>query len=152
MEHPHQVFWIYGLPGSGKTTVGMELARFIKGVHLDADEARSGLCSEFTFSEPDRKASCMRIAQAAALVCRWHPVVVSAVTPLETIRQAVREIVPHVRFAHLDASQELLDSRGAVLWPATTFIPPRPGGLSIDASLPVSRIVMMMAGVLPADN
>ena len=53
------IYWITGLPGSGKTTFACELSEKMKaagmiGIHLDGDEMRSCLNDKFGYSKSER--------------------------------------------------------------------------------------------------
>jgi len=45
---------IMGLPGSGKTTLAVELAKLLKAVHWNADSVRQNINTHLGFSEEDR--------------------------------------------------------------------------------------------------
>ncbi len=64
-----QVILIYGLPGSGKTTLAAELHRRTKGtsVWFNADKVRSTLSSDLDFSEVSRVEQARRMGCLASL-------------------------------------------------------------------------------------
>ena len=43
-----------GLPGAGKTTLSIELAKMLNAVHFNADEIRKEINKDLTFSIEDR--------------------------------------------------------------------------------------------------
>jgi adenylylsulfate kinase len=94
------VFWLFGLSGAGKSTMAGMLAEHLRrsqhrGVLLlDGDRLRRGLSAGLGFSEGDRTENLRRAAEVARLGIESGLVVVAAfITPLESQRQSVREIV-----------------------------------------------------------
>jgi dephospho-CoA kinase len=45
---------VMGLPGAGKTTLSIELAKMLNAVHFNADEIRKEINKDLTFSIEDR--------------------------------------------------------------------------------------------------
>lgn len=94
------VLWMYGLSGSGKSTIAnaLELKLHTEGryvVMLDGDNLRSGLNAGLGFSDEDRQENIRRTAELAKLLSRNGAIViVSLITPQETFRELVRSIVP----------------------------------------------------------
>jgi adenylylsulfate kinase len=93
------VLWLYGLSGSGKSTIANELERVLHGeglmtVILDGDNLRTGLNSNLGFSDEDRTENVRRVAETAKLlVGQGIIVLVSVITPLRRHRAAAREII-----------------------------------------------------------
>lgn len=93
------VFWLFGLSGAGKSTLGRELAAALRDrqhpvLSLDGDRLRRGLSSGLGFSAVDRCENLRRAAETARLGLESHLcVVASFITPLESHRQLVRDIV-----------------------------------------------------------
>ena len=93
------VFWMYGLSGSGKSTIAAaverklhEAGRFV--VILDGDNFRHGLNSDLGFSDDDRQENVRRVAEVAKMFASQGVVVlVSVITPKVALRQQAREIV-----------------------------------------------------------
>ena len=108
-----QVFWIFGLSGAGKSTVATALITELRNEHvpvlaLDGDALRTGLCRGLGFSDQDRTENLRRAAEVARLgadsgMC----VVASFITPLESHRQLIREIVGHGRISMVFADAPL---------------------------------------------
>ena len=94
-----RVFWLFGLSGSGKTTIAAAFERLLHeegffGVTLDGDNVRSGLNKDLGFSDEDRAENIRRIAETAKLFAANGIVaVVSFITPRERFRRLAREIV-----------------------------------------------------------
>lgn len=90
-----KVYWIMGLSGSGKSTVGLEIARiFPTGVWLDTDWVRKRLSPDLGWTEADRTENVRRLAAMAdILVSQSRPVVVCCTTPLRAHRQLVHDML-----------------------------------------------------------
>lgn len=93
------VLWLYGLSGSGKSTIANEVERVLHGdgrmtVILDGDNLRTGLNSNLGFSDEDRTENVRRVAETARLLAGHGIVVfVSVITPLRRHRAAAKEII-----------------------------------------------------------
>ena len=97
--HAGAVLWLTGLPGSGKSTLGRAIERFVfdhGGVAalIDGDTLRTGLNGDLGFSAADRSENVRRIAEVAALMAANGLVaVVAAVSPSAEDRARARAIV-----------------------------------------------------------
>lgn len=93
------VVWLYGLSGAGKSTLanalGVELhARRLLTMNLDGDILRHGINKDLGFSQADRAENLRRAAEVAHLALQVGSVVVcSFITPLNSMRSLVREII-----------------------------------------------------------
>jgi adenylylsulfate kinase len=93
------VFWLYGLSGSGKSTMAVEMEKRLheKGIHsvvLDGDNLRSGLNEDLSFSENDRRENIRRVSEVAKILSENGIIVfVSLITPLRAFRQSARTII-----------------------------------------------------------
>jgi adenylylsulfate kinase len=100
------VVWIEGLPGSGKTTVAIEVRSRLKALGwkteiLDGDEVRHMFSPELGFSRSDREFHARRVSYVARMLARnGVAVIVAMITPYETSRQAARSEVA-ARFAEV---------------------------------------------------
>ncbi|MDR3045120.1 MAG: adenylyl-sulfate kinase [Desulfovibrio sp.] len=97
--HSAKVFWLTGLPSSGKSTLAhlAEETLHLHGIHtyvFDGDNVRHGLCGDLGFSPVDRSENIRRIAEVVRLFLDAGVVCLCAfVSPLEANRQKVREVV-----------------------------------------------------------
>lgn len=83
------IIQIIGLPGSGKTTLAVELAERINAVHLNADYVRSTINSDLGFSPEDRAEHARRMGEMARMLSgQGLDVVVDFVCPTQTTRDA----------------------------------------------------------------
>ncbi|MFM8229780.1 MAG: adenylyl-sulfate kinase, partial [Chthoniobacterales bacterium] len=93
------VLWLYGLSGSGKSTIVNEVERVLHGdgrmtVILDGDNLRTGINSNLGFSDDDRTENVRRVAETAKLLAGQGIIVfVSVITPLRKHRAAAKEIL-----------------------------------------------------------
>jgi len=93
------VVWMYGLSGSGKSTIANGLERILnaKGILtqvLDGDNIRSGLNTDLGFTDGDRSENIRRIAEVAKLFLNLGVVtLVSFITPRRDFRAKAREII-----------------------------------------------------------
>jgi adenylylsulfate kinase len=93
------VLWLYGLSGSGKSTIANEVERVLHGdgrmtVILDGDNLRTGLNGNLGFSDEDRTENVRRVAETAKLLAGQGIIVfVSVITPLRRHRAAAQEII-----------------------------------------------------------
>jgi adenylylsulfate kinase len=110
---PH-VFWLTGLPASGKTTLARALvaqlqAQGLQAICLDGDELRKGLCSDLGFDAASRKENLRRAGEVARLLHGAGLSVVGAfVSPFSADRAQVRQLFapPHFSEVHLSTPVE----------------------------------------------
>jgi adenylylsulfate kinase len=97
--HHSAVVWLYGLSGSGKSTIANALEKrlFEMGNHtycLDGDNIRLGLNKDLGFSAIDRLENVRRVAEVAKLMAdAGLIVIVSLITPYEEQRKMIRMIL-----------------------------------------------------------
>jgi len=93
------VLWMYGLSGSGKSTIAAALERKLqdKGryvVILDGDNFRHGLNSDLGFSDDDRCENVRRVAEVAKMFAAQGVItIVSVITPKRSLREQARKII-----------------------------------------------------------
>jgi adenylylsulfate kinase len=94
-----KVIWLYGLSGSGKSTVAINLERrlYSEGftTHLlDGDNVRTGLNRGLGFSEADREENIRRVAEVAKLFVQAGVIVLgSFITPTRRLRALARSVI-----------------------------------------------------------
>jgi adenylylsulfate kinase len=93
------VFWLYGLSGSGKSTIAnaferdLHQAGFLTQI-LDGDNIRSGLNANLGFSDADRAENIRRIAEVAKLYLNSGLVTITSfICPTRELRQLARSII-----------------------------------------------------------
>ena len=102
--HNSAVLWLYGLSGSGKSTIANALEKrlFEMGNHtciLDGDNTRLGLNKDLSFSAVDRLENVRRVAEVAKIMAEAGMIVlVSLITPYEEQRTLVKKILNNERF------------------------------------------------------
>jgi adenylylsulfate kinase len=84
------IIQIIGLPGSGKTALAVALKERINAIHLNADEVRSTVNSDLSFTPADRIEQARRMGEMARLIAKQNvaPVVVDFVCPNDETRSA----------------------------------------------------------------
>jgi bifunctional enzyme CysN/CysC len=98
--HSGGVFWLTGLPSSGKSTLAMTVQRmlFDRGRHvyvLDGDTLRTSLNVDLGFSEEDRAENVRRAAAVAGLLADAGFIVISAlISPFAADRERARAAYP----------------------------------------------------------
>ena len=93
------VLWLYGLSGSGKSTIAAAVERRFHAEGkltklLDGDNIRSGLNRGLGFSDADREENIRRIAEVAKLFLHTGVITLASfITPTRSLRQLARDIV-----------------------------------------------------------
>ena len=93
------VFWLYGLSGSGKSTIAnafereLHKAGFLTQI-LDGDNIRTGLNANLGFSDEDRAENIRRIAEVAKLYLNTGIITLTSfICPTRALRQLARDTV-----------------------------------------------------------
>ena len=103
-KHKPLAVWFTGLSGAGKSTLAalLEKALYRRNIHtclLDGDNLRSGLNRNLGFTEAERTENLRRVAEVAKLFVQSGNVAIAAfISPLESDRQMVKEIIGEERF------------------------------------------------------
>ena len=93
------VLWLYGLSGSGKSTIANAAERALHAegrmtTILDGDNLRTGLNSNLGFSDEDRTENVRRVAETARLLASQGIIVlVSVITPQREHRRSAAQII-----------------------------------------------------------
>ena len=99
LDQKGTVLWLYGMSGSGKSTIATEVERQLVSegrfvVVLDGDNLRSGLNSDLGFTDEDRSENVRRTAEIAKLFSSQGVItLISVITPLRRFREMARKIV-----------------------------------------------------------
>ena len=128
------VFWLTGMPCSGKTTIGHALVQRLGELGrvaclIDGDVVRrGGLSRGLGFSTADRRENVRRVAGLAARLAREIDVVVAMVSPTEQIREPARAL-PGLVMVGLHCPPDvarLRDFKGVYrrAWEAASYEPP----------------------------
>lgn len=111
------VYWITGLSGAGKTTVGRlwyeELKRSgVPAVFLDGDELRQVFGDDLGFTPEDRRKSAMRNARLCALLARQGlTAVCCTISMFDAVREWNRANIPGYFEVYVKVSMETLCRR-----------------------------------------
>lgn len=101
-----------GLPGSGKTTIALELESRLRDMGrnveiLDGDEVRKGLSSDLGFSKEDRQQHAKRVTFVAKVLSRNGVIVlVGLISPFRAFRAFAREEIGEFMEVFVDTSLE----------------------------------------------
>jgi adenylyl-sulfate kinase len=114
-----KTIWFTGLSGSGKSTLSSMLknvleSRGVPVVLLDGDMVRHGLNRDLGFSVQDRAENIRRAGEVAKILSdAGHTVIAAFITPMESLRKAVRGIFESDRFIEifLDCSLKICEAR-----------------------------------------
>jgi len=113
-----ETIWFTGLSGSGKTTIGKELIKFIENstrkpvLLLDGDNLRDGLNVDLGFSAKDRFENIRRASEVAKLFNEIGIIVIATfITPTNDLRDLIKDIIPNVKFIYLETSLEVCEAR-----------------------------------------
>ena len=99
ITHSRQVVWLYGLSGSGKSTIADGLYTKLLKEHplvqrLDGDNLRKGINNNLGFSDLERLENIRRSAEVTKLFFEAHFICLcSFITPTKQTRVLVREII-----------------------------------------------------------
>ena len=94
-----KVVWMYGLSGSGKSTIANAAERKLHAAGrytqiLDGDNIRSGLNGDLGFSDADRLENIRRISEVAKLFLNAGCITLTSfITPKAELREMARKIV-----------------------------------------------------------
>jgi adenylylsulfate kinase len=101
------VFWLYGLSGSGKSTIAnaferkLNQAGFLTQI-LDGDNIRSGLNANLGFSDEDRAENIRRISEVAKLYLHSGlATITSFICPTRELRRLARSVVGEEDFVEV---------------------------------------------------
>lgn len=102
-EMRNTIFWLTGLPCSGKTTIANELSRHIYAEVLDGDDIRN-LVNNLDFSEEGRKKHVKTVAELAYRLSQYSKVIVALVSPIKSVREEVKKKYPNIVEIYLKCS------------------------------------------------
>lgn len=112
-----QVYWITGLSGSGKTTVGRELYQMLKRdnpavVFLDGDTLREVAGDAFGYSPKERRRCAMFYSRLCRLLAeQGMTVICCTVSMFDSVREWNRENIPGYFEVYLKVPMEVLRQR-----------------------------------------
>ncbi|MBP1549984.1 MAG: adenylyl-sulfate kinase [Oscillospiraceae bacterium] len=111
------VYWITGMSGCGKTTLGKALYAKIKStgrnaVFLDGDDMRKIFCDGLGYTYDDRKTCAFRYSRLCSYLSeQGTDVVCSTVSMFHSVRQWNRENIADYCEIYLKCSDEILKDR-----------------------------------------
>ncbi len=112
------VIWLYGMSGSGKSTIANAAEKVLHKqgrmtTILDGDNLRSGLNKHLGFSDDDRRENIRRAANVAKILADQGIItLVSVITPRQELRDLARDIIGDDYFeVYVKASYEICEQR-----------------------------------------
>jgi len=106
----YKIFWLTGLPCSGKTTIAKELAKNIHAEILDGDDIRK-IIKNNDFSSEGRKNHMASVAEFASILSRYNNVIVSLVSPIKSVREEIKKRYPNLTEIYVYADAETCKKR-----------------------------------------
>lgn len=117
IRKPAPVLWLYGLSGSGKSTIANELfkslqSRGIETHQLDGDLLREHITGDLGFGKEGREKN-LEIAGYLAQMLSQHGVVVIAtfITPYESVREKLRSNITNYNGVYVATPLEVCEKR-----------------------------------------
>jgi len=107
MKH---IYWLTGLPCSGKTTIAKELAKHLYAEILDGDEIRA-ISNNNDFSRTGRAKHMKSVAAMAVILSKHVNVIVALVSPLREIRDHIKGMYPNLLEIYVKCSLETCKKR-----------------------------------------
>jgi adenylylsulfate kinase len=119
LKQKGKVIWLTGLSGSGKTTIAVELEKYLFNngyiaILIDGDILRAGLNSNLGFSLEDRNENIRRAAEVSKLFIHTGIIcITSFITPTEETRHIARSIIGKDDFIEvfLDTPLDICEKR-----------------------------------------
>jgi len=112
------VVWLYGMSGSGKSTIANAAERVLHKqgrmtTILDGDNLRTGINKNLGFSDDDRRENIRRAAHIARIFAQQGIITfVSVITPRQELRDMARDLIGNDYFeVYVKASYELCEQR-----------------------------------------
>ncbi len=106
----YKIFWLTGLPCSGKTTIAKELAKNIHAEILDGDDIRK-IIQNTDFSFDGRKNHMLSVAEFAYVLSKYNNVIVSLVSPIKEVREDIKKRYPNLTEIYVYADIETCKKR-----------------------------------------
>ena len=112
------VIWVTGLPGAGKTTIGLEIVsilrkeRKIKPIFLDGDLLRAGVNSDLGFGSADRFENARRVSELCKFLSTQNQIVICCTVSLypEILKSNYKNI-KNFNLVYLEVSSDILLSQ-----------------------------------------
>jgi adenylylsulfate kinase-like enzyme len=155
----HSVLWLYGLSGSGKTTIADCIQRIVKSrsipfIVLDADELRKDYWPEVGLSKDARLENTRRIARLAKTYKDLDiAVVVAACAPFQEQRNEVLQLLPDTKFVYVNTPVDTCKNRKPHTYADQTklvnLVDPLPAPwASIDGNREIDSILDSVSDIL----
>jgi adenylylsulfate kinase len=125
------IFYIIGQPGSGKTTIALELMKTLSStIHIDGDDLRDIFVNK-DYSEAGRRRNIERAQDIALFLhSKGYTVLVSLVSPYKDQRDAFKKLAD-VTEVYVHTS----DIRGRENFHVSNYEPPTENFIDIDTTI-----------------
>ncbi len=139
-----RVFWITGLSGAGKTTIGYLLYTKLKPsknpiVFLDGDELRKIFGNDLGYSKEDRLKSAIRNSRLCKLLSdQGIDVICCTISMFDSIREWNRENIKNYFEIYLDVSLETLKDRKNIYLENNDIV-----GINVLAEIPKNPDIVL---------
>lgn len=139
-----KVFWITGLAGAGKTTIGSLFYKKLKAqqpntVFLDGDMLRQAFGNDLGYSKEDRRKCAMRYSKICQLLQGQEiNVICCTIAMFDNIREWNRENINNYKEIYLEVSMDTLQKRNqkGLYSNAARGIDNEVAGIQVDVELP----------------
>jgi adenylylsulfate kinase-like enzyme len=125
------IVWLTGQPGSGKTTIALELMKTLSStIHIDGDDLRDIFVNK-DYSEAGRRRNIERAQDIALFLhSKGYTVLVSLVSPYKDQRDAFKKLAD-VTEVYVHTS----DIRGRENFHVSNYEPPTENFIDIDTTI-----------------
>lgn len=99
----YKIYWLTGLPCSGKTTIANEISRHIYAEILDGDDIREFM-KNTDFSPEGREKHMLSVAELAHRFSQYNNVIVALVSPIKDVRDRIKKKYSNIIEVFIDCS------------------------------------------------
>ncbi len=105
-----KIYWLTGLPSSGKSSIAKELGKHLYAEILNGDEIRE-LTSNVEFTKEKRTIHMTYVAAMVYYLSKHIDVVVSLVSPIRSIRNSIKGKYPNLHEIYIKCDPEVCKQR-----------------------------------------
>lgn len=132
-----------GLPGAGKTTLSLELAKVLNAVHFNADEIRKEVNKDLGFNPQDRIEHARRMGKLCDIVVRaGQYVIADFVCPTEETREAFGLKNTFVIFVNRTTNRNYIDTTKMFIEPNKSHVIINNEGSPFDWAIKIKQLII----------